>query len=541
MNTTPMTQRPQALTLGGLLEEVAARHPHRPALTFREETLNYFQLRRRTLDCAKALHAQGVRPGDKVGILMGNRTEWVVVNFAIQYLGATMVALNTWYTQRELAYVLEHSDIKLLVASDQFGKYDYAGMLQALQPFAASCPLLQKVVMLGDNRCPGAIAWDRFLATGATVPDEPILALQQRVAPDDVAYLLYTSGSTAHPKGVMLLHRHLVGNMYDIGARMHFTPDEVVFVPLSLFWGMGCMNFLVGPVAHAAHIVLQEQFDAIEAMALIQRHRCTVFPGTANIIHAVFAHPERQRFDLSSVRKGTPIGAPETSLQILRTVMPQGIRCFGLTETHGFSHMHDASDPIDKRARTEGRVMPGFEMRIVDPASGAVLGPGQPGEIRLRGRIMKGYYKNPEATAATFDDEGWFKTGDVGKLDKEGYLLFMGRYKEMLKTGGINVAPIEVEEVLLKHPAVREAFVCGLPDPVREQIVGAVLVLHEGMTLTEAEVASHCREQLAAYKVPRRVRFVTMDELPQTASRKVHRLKLHTLFEGTGEETAAIS
>jgi fatty-acyl-CoA synthase len=203
---------------------------------------------------------------------------------------------------------------------------------------------------------------------------------------------------------------------------------------------------------------------------------------------------------------------------------------FGLTETHGFCNMHDASAPIERRARTEGPALPGFDMRIVDPDTQQVLGAGQPGEIRLRGRIMRGYYKNPEATAAAFDAEGWFRTGDIGVVDADGDLTFLGRYKEMLKTGGINVAPIEVEQVLLKHPAVREAFVCGVPDPVRDQVVAAVLVLHEGMAVTEEELAAHCRDLLAAYKVPRRMRFLRMDELPQTASRKVHRLQLHTLF-----------
>lgn len=531
MNTMPMLERPQAKTLAGLVEEMAQRLPDRAALSFREQTLSFAQLRRLALDCAKALHAQGIRAGDKVGILMGNRVEWVVVNYATQYLGATMVAINTWYTQRELGYVLEHSDIKLLVAADSFLKYDYAQMLNELAPLADTCPLLRTVVMLGDHRCADAVPYERFLAQGAGIADDSILAIARQVDPDDVAYILYTSGSTAHPKGVMLVHEHLVGNMYDIGRRMHFTPDDVVFMPLSLFWGMGCMNFMIGPLAHGAHIALQEQFEPLEALEAIQRYKCTVFPGTANIIHAVFEHPQRHRYDLSSIGKGTPLGSPEVTLKLLQTVMPLGIRCYGLTETHGFSNMHDASDPIDKRARTEGRVQPGFEMRIVDPDSGQVLGPRTAGEIRLRGRIMKGYYKNPEATAAAFDEEGWFKTGDIGMVDEEGYLLFMGRYKEMLKTGGINVAPIEVEEVLLKHPAIRDAFVCGLPDPVREQIVGAVIVLNEGMTLTDEDVANHCRAQLAAYKIPRRVRFVSMDELPQTASRKVHRLKLYTLFE----------
>jgi fatty-acyl-CoA synthase len=524
-------QQPESKTLCGLIEEMAARYPTRPALTFRGRTVTFAEFRRLALECAKALHTQGVRRGDKVGVLMGNRVEWVVANFAAQYVGATMVAMNTWYTQRELAYVLEHADISVLLSADRFLRADYSEMLDALRPWARTVPLLRHVVILGDKLPPGAVSYEEFLATGSGISDEELLAATRAVDPEDVAYLLYTSGSTAHPKGVMLVHRHLVENMFDIGERLHFTADDVVYMPLSLFWGMGCMNMLIGPWTHGMHIVLQEQFDASEGLELIQRYRCSVLAGTANIIHAIFEHPDRARYDLSSMKSGTPLGSPDTSLQIIRTVMPLGVRVYGLTESHGFACMHDAADPVEKRASTDGRVMPGFELRIVSPETGALLGAGEAGEIRLKGHLLRGYYKNPEATAASWDENGFFKTGDVGMMDADGYLLFMGRYKEMLKTGGINVAPIEVEEVLLKHPAVREVFVTGLPDPVREQVVAAIIVLKDGACMDAEEAIQHCRKQLAAYKVPRYIRFATMDELPQTTTRKVHRLKLATLFD----------
>lgn len=524
-------QQPDSKTLCGLIEEMAVRYPTRPALSFQGRTVTFAEFRQLALECAKALHAHGVRRGDKVGVLMGNRLEWVVANFAAQYVGATMVAVNTWYTQRELAYVLEHADISVLLSADQFLRANYSEMLQALQPWAQQLPMLRKVVILGDALPAGAVPYNDFLRSGNGISDEQILAIAREVDVEDVAYLLYTSGSTAHPKGVMLMHRHLVENMFDIGERLHFTPEDVVYMPLSLFWGMGCMNMLIGPWTHGMHIVLQEQFDASEGLELIQRYRCTVLAGTANIIHAIFEHPERARYDLSSMKSGTPLGSPDTSLQIIRTVMPLGVRVYGLTESHGFACMHDASDPVEKRASTDGRVMPGFELRIVSPETGELLGPGQAGEIRLKGHLLHGYYKNPEATAQSWDEHGFFKTGDIGMLDADGYLTFMGRYKEMLKTGGINVAPIEVEEVLLKHPAVREAFVTGLPDPVREQVVAAIIVLKEGASMNADEAIQHCRKELAAYKVPRHIRFATMDELPQTTTRKVHRLKLATLFD----------
>lgn len=524
-------KNPESKTLGALIEEMAASYPDRPALSFDGRTVTFAEFRRLAIDCAKALHAQGVRRGDKVGILMGNRIEWVVANFAAQYIGATMVALNTWYTQRELAYVLEHSDVTLLITADHYLRADYVAMLAAMQPWTQTLPLLRKVVVLGPGQVGNSLSYQQFIAAGADRTDEEILSLSRAVDAEDVAYLLYTSGSTAHPKGVMLMHRHLIENMFDIGERMHFTPDDVVYMPLSLFWGMGCMNMLIGPWTHGMHIVLQEQFDASEGLELIQRYRCSVLAGTANIIHAIFEHPQRAKYDLSSMKAGTPLGTPETSLQIIKTVMPLGVRVYGLTESHGFATMHDAGDPLAKRASTDGRVMPGFELRIVSPDTGKVLASGEVGEIRLKGHLLHAYYKNPEATANSYDDEGFFKTGDVGMMDADGYLLFMGRYKEMLKTGGINVAPIEVEEVLLKHPKVREAFVTGLPDPVREQVVAAVIVLKEGASMDADEVLRHCRDQLAAYKVPKHIRFATMEEIPQTTTQKVHRMRLASMFE----------
>ena len=530
-NSTQTMSEPTFQTLSSLIEEMAERYPKRPAVTYKNKTINFSEFRRLAIDCAKALHSQGVRRGDNVGILMGNCIEWLVVNFAIQYLGATMVALNTWYTKSELEHVLAQSDVSLLISTDNFLNIDFTAMINAMNPISKALPLLRQVVTLGIRVAQDAVLYEDFLSSGKGVPDNTILKLHSEVMGEDVAYLLYTSGSTARPKGVMLIHKHLIGNMFDIGKRLHFSKEDICYMPLSLFWGMGCMNMLLGPWTHGMHIVLQEHFDAVEGLKLIQDYRCTVFSGTANIIHAIYKHPERHRYDLSSIRKGTPLGSPSVSRELIETVMPLGVRIYGLTESHGFATMHDATDPIEKRATTDGRLMPGFELRIVSPETGAVLGPGEIGEVRLRGRIMKGYYKDPEGTTDSFDNDGYFKTGDIGKIDTEGYLHFMGRYKEMLKTGGINVSPIEVEEVLLKHPAVREAFVTGLPDPVREQVVAAVIVLAEGTALDQDELIRYCRSQLAAYKVPQAIRFVTMDDIPQTTTRKVNRLSLAILFK----------
>lgn len=534
MTMTPLA-KPTARTLPALIDELGARHPDRPAVSFADETLDFARFRDRTRAFARGLHAAGVRRGDKVGILMGNRIEWLVANFAIQYLGATTVALNTWYTGPELHYVLDHAEVSTLIVVDRYLKSDYRALLESYEPLAETLPALKRVVMLDD--CPDGlpdslIAWDDLVASGETVPDETVTAAATAVGPEDIAYLLYTSGSTAKPKGVLLRHDGLLDNMWDIGERLHYTADDVIYLPISLFWGLGCENMLMACWTHAMHIVLQDQFDPADAMHLIERHRCTALVGTPNIIHAIFTHPDRPNHDLSTLSKGTASGSPDATRRVIETAMPLACHCYGLTESYGFVTVNDASDPIEKRCVTEGRPLPGFDFIIADPATGEPLPAGQQGEVRIRGHVTPGYYKNPEATAASFDANGYFMTGDLGLLDEGGYLHFKGRLKEMLKTGGMNVAPVEVEEVLRHHPGIAEAFVTGLPDAVLSEAVAAVVVRAPGSAIDAEEVIAHCRASLAAYKVPRHVRFITPEQIPLTTTSKLHRMKLASLFDG---------
>lgn len=530
MKVKPTLTKPVSRTLGALIEEMASTRADAPALTFRHKTKSYTELRDDVVSVARALHALGVRSGDRVGLLLGNSFEWVITNFAVQQLGATMVALNSWYTAGELAYVIDHSDISLLVMHDRILKTDYVEMLEGMRPIAERFPKLRQIVVVGSGTLDCAIPWEDFLLRGQSTSDVDLSTIAKNVDPDSVAYQLYTSGSTARPKGVMLTHRHLIDNTWEIGVRMHFRSNDVVYMPLSLFWGMGCMNMLIGPLAHGAHIVLQEHFDAIEGLEIISRYGATVLAGTPNIIHAIVQHPRASEYDLSTLVKGTALATPEVSRQIIQTIMPYGVHCYGLTETHGFATVNDGNDSIDHRCTTEGKPMPGWEVRIVDPDTELVLERGQLGEIRLRGRMMAGYYKNPEATAEAYDDEGWFKTGDLGVVDEEGYLSFRGRFKEMLKTGGINVAPIEVEEVIMAHPDVEEAFVTGLPDEVQGEIVAAAIITKRGRSLTPDAIKDYCAKRLAKYKQPRVVRFICHEEIPLTTTRKVHRMQLRTLF-----------
>ena len=265
-------------------------------------------------------------------------------------------------------------------------------------------------------------------------------------------------------------------------------------------------------------------------MALIERERCTMFYGTPNMGQALHEHPERPTRDLSSLRGGATIGTPEQIMRVVELGAREVCNIYGLTETYGNCNLTDAADPLERRLASIGRPLPGVDQRIVDPVSGEVLAHGKVGEIRVKGYVTPGYYKDPERTAQAFDEHGYFMTGDLAFADADGSLHFRGRIKEMVKTGGINVAPVEVEEILMTHPDVHLAYVTGVPDAERDEVLAAVIVTRPGATLTAEQLVDFCRAPLAAYKLPRLVRFVAEHELPLTTTGKLQKNRLASLF-----------
>jgi fatty-acyl-CoA synthase len=521
---------PASRTIPDLIDELALRFPDREALVGSGQRYTYRQLRAEARRIARGLRALGVRRGDKVAILMGNRPEWLIADFAITLLGGVMVGVNTWATARELEYVLGHADTRFLITADRFLKYDYRALLATLQPHRERLPLLERIVGLGDDLPEGWLRYGELASLGESVPEAAIDAAQRAVAPEDVAYLLYTSGSTSLPKGVQLQHYALIENMWQIGERQRVTEHDRLWLAVSLFWGLGCENALFNVLTHAGCVVLQEHFDAGEALALIERERCTLFYGTPNMAQALHEHPDRTRRDLSSLRGGATIGTPEQIMRLVELGAHEICNIYGLTETYGNCNVTDAADPLETRLASVGRPLDGVDQRIVDPETGQVLPRGEVGEIRVKGYVTCGYYKDPVRTAESFDEHGYFRTGDLGVADADGSLHFRGRLKEMVKTGGINVAPVEVEELLMSHPRVHAAFVTGVPDPHRDEVLAAVIVPKPGVTLSEDEVRAFCRKSLAAYKVPRLVRFVAESELPLTTTGKLQKNRLAATF-----------
>ncbi len=524
---------PRSRTAPALLAELADRHPDTEFVVGGARRLRYPGFRTEVRRFARGLHALGVRRGDKVAILMGNRPEWLVADFAILALGAVMVSLNTWATRRELAWMLDHSDTSVLVTVDRFLGQDYTGALGEIAAAGGLAKVRHVVRVAPDGReLPGGVSWDSVMRAGEAVPERVIDAAEEAVEPPDVACILYTSGSTSAPKGVQLQHFALIENMWHIGERQRLRAGDRLWLAVSLFWGLGCENALFALMTHAGTIVLQERFDAGEAIDLIERERCTVVYATPNMVRAIAEHPGCRPGRLATLRTGVTIGTPE-QVRLLADGLGAAEVCnvYGLTETYGNCTVTDAADPIEVREASVGRPLPGFEVVVVDPETGGSLPAGEVGEIRVRGYVTCGYYRDEDRNREAFDPDGRFRTGDLGYLDESGRLFFRGRLKEMIKTGGINVAPVEVEEVLTSHPGVEQAYVVGLPDAERDEIVAAVVVPREDADAADAAaLRAHCADTLAAYKRPRRYRLVAAGGLPLTTTGKVRKLGMKDLF-----------
>jgi fatty-acyl-CoA synthase len=543
-----MAHRPNSETLGDLLDEMTTLRGNAEAIVWRDRRLSFNEWRDQTDQFARGLLSLGIKPGDRVGLLSANRPEWLIAAFAINKIGATATAISTFSTPRELAWTLEHSGAVALVTISQVrGRLfidairELCPTITAAEPGALHSPALPdlRTLIAIDAPSDGAIVgWDNFMALGDQVPASTLTEVQANVSPDDWCFILYTSGSTADPKGVTLRHRHLIANGFDIGERMHLTAEDRLWFAVPLFWSFGSSNAMPALVSHGGCMVLHESFDAGEALDLIEGEGCTIFYGMANMARAIREHPSWNEQRVASMRTGLTIGLPEDVELIIDTMQaPKLCNVYGSTETYGNAAVCDANDPLDLRLHSQGEPLPGMTIRAVDPETRAPLPVGEVGEIAVAGYVTPGYFKAPEQTAATFDSDGYFLTGDLGMIGEDGRLRYRGRLKEIIKTGGVNVAPIEVEAVLMQHPAVKQAYVVGVPDPAKDEIVAAAVEIEVMSGASAAELITHCRAQLASYKVPAYIAIRPAEEMPRTATGKIHKPGLK---EELAREVAAV-
>lgn len=535
-------------TVGGVLATAALRHGGREALVFDGRRATYAQLFEEVATLGQSLLGLGIRRGDHVGLLMPNCWENVTLYYAINLIGARAVLLNARYREDDLAYVIPKAAIRcLIVGGHGWRHFDYRPMLKRIFPELetwtggalrlAGAPGLEMLVEIGDDR-PGSWPADAALAEAARrATRDEVLAAAAAVEPSDIGLLIFSSGTTSRPKACMLTHLSLGQTGAALAERFRLTPEDVIWDPLPLFH-MSTILPLAACRAAGSSFIGMGHFDADAAVALLRAERPTVhYAGFPAIIAGITGHPDFADYDQSRLRINHVVGPPEL-LRRYAGFFPGAVpvNSYGLTEATGVPCYSPLDDPIDLLIETNGRLFDGMEARIVD-GDGHPLPDGTPGEICLRGfGIFAGYYDDPDATAAAIDSEGWLHTGDLGRIGREGRLVYEGRIKDMLKIGGENVAAIELESFLMSHPAIRMAQVIGVPDERLMEVAAAFIELQPGADLTEDDVIRHCAGRIASYKIPRYVRFVT--EWPMSAT-KVQKYRLRQAFEPVGEVDVA--
>jgi len=515
-------------TLPALLDELAARFGSREALVSSRRRMTYAELAEESARIGRGLAARGVGKGTRVGLLMPNWPEWIATAFGVWRCGGLLVPVNTLSRPRELAHVLRHADVALLLAVRGFLRHDYVAALDEIAPGVApgTSPRQPALPALRD------VIWLDAPADGRRVDGTPLLAgadrlpaawpgvLTDRVVPADPATVFFTSGTTAEPKGVVHVHRALRRAAEDIARVLGLEAADRTWGYLPFFFTGGLVAVALATLVRGAAVVLQEVFEPGETLRLLEEERCTVFFAWPHQAEALIAHP---RFAATRLQLRKGVGANTKWAARLYPREHHAVGTFGMTETAPLCTAWPWDAPLAHRTSSHGPPVEGREVRICDPEGGRPAGDGVEGEICVRGpSLLAHYYKRPRRDA--FDVEGFFHTGDLGRLDTDGALTFLGRIKDVIKTAGVNVAAAEVEAVLLEHPAVAAAHVVGVPDALRGQNVAGFVGLKQAATADE--LLAHCRERLATYKVPRHLWVRREDELPLKGSGKVDKTRL---------------
>ena len=523
----PLSEDPDARaeTLGGFLRSVAAEHGAREAVVAYNDngrlSWTYKDLEQAARTVARGLIAAGIERGNRVALLMGNRPTWVASAFGIALAGGVLVPVNSYLEQPELAYVLAHSDTSMLLMQAELAGHDYLASVSALMA-GGSLPGLRGAACIGLRERAGSVEpWSDLLERGKDVPDAELNARAEAVTPDDDALIIYTSGTTAAPKGVVHSHRPPVLQSRRFVRHLAIDESARSWCAFPLFWTAGFAMFLGATLAAGGCLILQERFEPGEALALISREGVTIPHAWPHQMAELESHAGWAGADLSSLRQVEPFSPfmrHASATGALKEWSPRA--AFGLTETFTIITSTPADTRAEIRDRATGAILPGNAIRILNPETGEPQPAGADGEIACTGAtMMKGYLK--VANDRTFDADGFFHTGDAGWVDDKGFLHWTGRTSDMIKTGGANVSPVEIELELLHQPGLRAAGAVGVPHDTLGQIVVVVAVVQEGSTVTEDEVREFLKGRIASYKIPRRVVFVREQDLSLTGNQKI--------------------
>jgi fatty-acyl-CoA synthase len=545
-------------TVDGHFREVASRHRDREAIVSvaQGRRLTYGELDREVEQAARGLLALNVCRGDRVGIWSTDNIEWVVLQLATARVGAVLVNVNPANRVAELRHALGLARVQEVFFIPSFRTSQYAAMLEELCPdsarldteaFAASSkpglPDLRRLIVFDPddprNRVrpqPGMLTWPEFLERGRDVAAEQVAERQQSLDPDDPINIQFTSGTTGFPKAVVLTHHNILNNGYFIGEAMGFTEQDRLCVPVPFYHCFGMVVSTLACLTHGAALVIPApHFEAGATLAAIETERCTALHGVPTTFIAELERPDFDRYDLSSLRTGIMAGAPCPPELMKRVIERMGCReiliGYGQTESSPVTHLTRPNDPFDKRIETVGTNLPHQEVKVVDPGSGAVQPIGVAGEVCFRGyHVMRGYFGQPEATRKTIDEAGWLHSGDIGVMDRDGYVRITARIKDMIIRGGEKIYPAEIEAFYFQHPKVAEIAVFGVPDPRFGEEVGAWIRLHHGQHADPQEFRDWSRGRIAHYKVPRYIWLV--EEFPTTVTGKIQKFRIREIVAG---------
>ncbi len=522
---------------GDLSTYAAEKWGAREALVFEDRRYTFTEMAEQVDQAACALMAEGVQAGNHVALWLNNRDDWVFLAIAVAKIGAVLVPVNTRFRTHDLDYVLRQSDSAYLITHDTCGPIDYLSMVREVVALPEtgcvvddpSFPMLRKVMILGGEPYTGTVDWRAAIARAAEVQPADLAARTAMVKPEDPALIMYTSGTTGFPKGAMHCH-NLIRNVAERGFRFNITPRDVILGYLPLFHAFGFSEAMLMSLVTGAKHIVTETFQPDESLDLVEQEGVSIVHGFDAHVKGLCEVQEARPRNLSTLRTGIFGAGPLSTKPIMyrgaKSLAPvRSVSGFGMTETWIGVAMNGLDDPPEERLEANGAVGLGYEFRIADPETAVPMPSGAEGELQVRGRyLMMGYYKKPDETRASYTPDGWFKTGDAAIQKPDGSLHFLGRYKDMLKVGGENVDPMEVEGLLREHGAIHEAAVVGCPDEKLAEIAVAYVQREPDTPLSEEEVIGFCRGRVASFKIPRHVVFV--DEFPMTASGKIRKVEL---------------
>ncbi|HEY5004345.1 MAG TPA: acyl-CoA synthetase [Ktedonobacteraceae bacterium] len=497
----------------------AQQQPERPALLFEQQTMSYGQLSGAVEKFADALIEWGIQPEDRVALFLANSPAFVVAYLGTHLAGGIVVLVNTHYKQVELHHIMTDAGVHICVTS-------WAGSAELQR---LTLPALKTLVIEDEEIDPRpellieALTWADFMARGRKGNDIATHQPLAMPAPDAPALLGYTSGTTGRAKGALLCHRNLTANITAVSAAWHWTSKDCLFLVLPLFHAHGLLVGMNGTLFNGASVILRRQFDAVDVLATLRNNtHISLFFGVPTMYKRLLGEAEKHGVPPHPLRlfvSGSAPLSPQIFADFAHVFGQNILERYGMTET-----IMNLTNPYigERRAGTVGGPFPGQEARVVDTSTRHLLPPGEIGEIEVRGpHVFSGYWQQPDATAEALSADGWFRTGDLGWYSDDGYYTITGRARELIISGGYNIYPREIEDVLEAHPMVAEVAVIGASDAEMGEQVVAVIVPKQGETPTAAEIIAFCREQIASYKKPRKVVFVA--ELPRNALGKVQK------------------